>query len=335
MSLASWFTASPPHRPSALNRQARQPHRQPTYSRPILERLEERTLLDAAFGLVGGGIHNLNLNNNFSFGSSANILPTPGYDNAGTSNRANGADPQHALNFSGLSASGSGSDAAASSLFAQDQPYAQFRAFGANSEGEGFQLFQQSTANILRDAYGFGSGTQPNAPWKPNAYNLGLANGQFGYSTQSDMGFSSVPPWVRRGFNQAARSVPKDQSPARNRDQIPPLNPEKQSAEAPEELMPKRPLHQPEQEAPQDRMDKDKDTGDPNEDLKGMMDQPASEKQSPIESVAHEDGSLPDSLWLSAFTPVPMTALVAGLPGMAAEAEDGEASGEAGAEAGE
>lgn len=328
MSLASWFTATQLHRPAALNKTRRQPNR----SRPSLERLEERTLLDASSNLIGGSFGNLNLNSNFSFGSSGNILPSPGYSDAGSSLRANGADPQHSLNFSGLASGGSGAEAASSNLLAQDQPYSQFRAFGANSEGEGFQLFQLATVNILRDAYGFGSGSQPNAPWKPNAYNLGFANGQFGYSTQTDMGFAAVIPGARRGFNQAARTPPRDQSPARNREQNVPLDLEEESAEMPEPSAPKRNLREPEQ-APQHQ--KDEEIGDTNDELKASTEPQESEKQSPIEAVTQEDGSLPDSLWLSAIAPVPMPALVAGLPGMATAAEGGEASSAAGGEAAE
>lgn len=332
MSLASWLTATHLRRPSAMNKSDRRSRRQPIHSRPSLEHLEERTLLDASSGLIGGSFNNPNLNSNFNFASNGNVLPTPGFTSFGASSVANGANPAHSLNFAGLASSEVGAEAASSTFLAQDQLYGQFRIFGVNSQGDSPRLGWETTGFFLRDAYGFGSGGQPNAPWKPNAYNLGLANGQFSYSTQNDMGFSSVPPWVRRGFNQAARPLPRNQDHARNPDQTPPLDQEKESAEAPEQSMPKRPLHEQEQ-APQDRMDKDRE--DPNEDLKGMMDQPASEKQSPIEAVTQEDGSLPDSLWLSALAPVPMTALVAGLPGMAAALEGGGVGGDAGAEAGE
>jgi hypothetical protein len=73
-------------------------------------------------------------------------------------------------------------------LPSQDQLNSQFRDFGVNSQGGNNQL-DQALTNILFDVYGFGSGVMPNAPWMPAAYNLGLANNQFGYSLQSDLGY--------------------------------------------------------------------------------------------------------------------------------------------------
>lgn len=317
MSFISWLTEEEPFGDSAVKERDRQPRRRPIRSRLCLECLEARTLLDAAFGLVGGGFHNLNLNSNFNFASSANILPIPGYDNAGTSLRANGADPQHALNFSGLASSGSGAEAASSSFFAQDQLYSQFRAFGANSEGEGSQLFQQVTANILRDAYGFGSGSQPNAPWKPNAYNLGLANHQFNYSTQTDNGFSSVSPQSAR----VAQSPTKEQNSPLKQYQLPSPNPDEEAIQPPEQLAARLSLREQEQ-SKQDRQDED--VGEKNDDLKELLEQQTSEKK-PVEMTVPVNSTLPDSLWLSALAPAPMAALVAGLPGLSPAAEGGDA----------
>lgn len=327
MSLASWFTVPQLHRPSALNKS----RPQPTHSRPSLERLEERMLLDASSGLIGGSFNNPNLNNNFNLVSSGIVLPTPGFTSFGSSSVANGANPAHSFTFTGLANSEVGAQSATSTFLAQDQLYSQFRLFAVNSEGPDFQREQQQLAFFMAAADGFGSGSQPNAPWKPNAYNLGLANGQFGYSTQTDMGFSASPG-IRRGVNLADRSLPRNQNPARNPAQNPPLNQNEEAAEMPEELAPKRNLREPEQ-APQDQ--KDKDIDDANEDLKALTEQQAPEKQSPIEAVTQEDGSLPDSLWLSALAPVPMPALVAGLPGIAAAAEGGEVGADAGGEAAE
>jgi hypothetical protein len=184
MSLASWFSVVRSHLASARNhRVCRSACRQPIHPRPCLEPLEERMLLDASSGLIGG-VNNLAFNG--AAASSGNILPIP-------------TSGEHAASISGIDASGRSAQASSDALLAQDQPNAQLRLFSINSLGEGSRYVQQTTANILRDAYGFGSGTMPNAPWMPNAYNLGLADHQFNYSSETDLGFSSVPPWYHGG----------------------------------------------------------------------------------------------------------------------------------------
>jgi hypothetical protein len=256
-------------------------------------------LLDASSGLFGG-VNNLAFNGAGASSGNLLIVPTSG---------------EHAPSISGIDASGRSAQTASDSLFAQDQPNAQLRLFGVNSQGEGSRL-PQTTANILRDAYGFGSGAMPNAPWMPNAYNLGLANHQFGYPSQSDMGFSSVPPWF-----PVAQFLPKDESQFLDKNQSPPSEANGEAAEEPEQLAAQPSLREQEQ-SPQDRLDKD--AGEPNEDLNMLWEQPACEKLSDREAAGLEDGSIPDSLWLSALPPAPMAALIAGLPGMAAAAEGGE-----------
>ncbi|HTU91850.1 MAG TPA: hypothetical protein VMF69_17340 [Gemmataceae bacterium] len=302
MSLASWFSAPKHHRTSALNKPGRQPRRWPTHSRPSLEYLEERTLLDASSGLIGGASGNLNLNSNFNLASSGNVLPIP------------------TSGFNASADNGMGSQAATAALAAQDQPNSQFRLFGVNSQGENFQLIQQTTANILRDAYGFGSGTQPNAPWMPNAYNLGLANGQFGYSSQSDMGFSSAPPWSYPSIRMIplAHIQPKEQFG----------DEDGKAPEKPEQMKVHKTWTEQEQKQ-QNWMDED--AGHKKEDLKEAQDNSPSQKQQVAdEALLQPESSIPDSLLLSALSPAPMAALVAGLPGMAVPAEGGEGDAEVG-----
>jgi hypothetical protein len=309
MSLSFWLSGPQFHFAPALNKPGRrQSCRQPTRSRPILEHLEERTLLDASSGLIGG-VNNLTFNG--APASSGNVLPVP-------------TSGEHAASISGIDASGRGSQASSDALLAQDQPNAQFRLFGVNSQGEGSRYIQQTTANILRDAYGFGSGTQPNAPWMPNAYNLGLANHQFGYSSQADMGYSSVPPWS----SPVAQSLPKDQDrPLDKNDQLHFLQKDEQGTETPEQLADQHSTRG-EEQTRQHRLDKD--VGDKSDELQALIEQQTSEKKPPIETIERADGTLPDSLWLSALAPAPMAALVAGLPGMSAEAEGGDAGAESG-----
>lgn len=302
MSLASRLSVLRFHRAPALNKPGRhQSWRQPIHPRPTLEHLEERTLLDASSGLIGG--NNLILNG--AAASSGNILPTT-------------SDGSHAVLDRSMSP-----DASTDALLAQDQPNSQFRLFGINSQGESFRSVQQTTANILRDAYGFGSGTQPNAPWMPNAYNLGLANHQFNYSSQSDMGFSAVPPW-----SHVAQSLPKEQNrPLDENDQLHFLQKDEQGTETPEKMADQHSTRE-EVQTQQHRLDKD--VGDKSGDLQTLMEQDVAEKRSPVEVAAKEDGTLPDSLWLSALAPAPMAALVAGLPGISAAAEGGDAGADGG-----
>ena len=96
-----------------------------------------------------------------------------------------------------------------SAFLAQDQLNAQFRDFAVNSQGEDNQLFQ-TTADILFDAYGFGSGVMPNAPWMPAAYNLGLANHQFNFPSPSDLGIHSAPPRPHPLVPPTPHNQPKD-----------------------------------------------------------------------------------------------------------------------------
>lgn len=298
MSLMSWLHVPQHHRAPALNKPSgRQSSRRPIHSRLFLEPLEQRMLLNGSNGLFGG---DNNLTVNGGMGATGVILPVP------------------TSGYNVVASSASSSQAATADFLAQDQPYAQFRLFGVNSQGDDARL-GPNTVNILRNAYGFGSGTAPNAPWMPNAYNLGLANHQVGYPSQTDMGFSSVPPWSR----SVAQAGPKDKDPTLGPDQLPSLkeNKDEEATEAPEQLAARKSLL--EQEQGQQKWIDD-DVRDKSDDWKARFEQQTSQKQSSLDRVVDEDGNLPDSLWLSALAPAPMAALVAGLPGMAAEAESGE-----------
>lgn len=307
MSFISWFSVSKRRQPSTMNKSSRQPRRQPTYARPTLEYLEERALLDATSGLIGGASNNLALSSNFSLASNGVVLPTPGFS-TGAAN-ANGANPSNSLNFSGLTTSGTSAQAATSAFLSQGQLNGQFRLFAVNSQGANFQLFQQAELNFLSNSYGFGSGSQPNAPWKPNAYNLGLANHQFNSSSQSDSGSQSVPPWTV----PVAQAQPKDQ-----------LSDEDGTArEEPDQVLAQK--SSPEQEETLQKRVND-DTFDMNKDGKALLEQSSSEKQRLAdEALMQPDASIPDTVWLSALAPAPLAAVVTGFPAEQAVGESSDA----------
>lgn len=313
MSFISWLTEPGPFGETALNE--REPRRQPMHSRPSLERLEERTLLNATSGVIGGSFNNLNLNSNFNFASNGIVSPIA------TNNVL--ASSQHAVDPSGTVSSGTAAQAATSALPAQDQNNAQFRVFGVNSQGEDGSRIQQITANVLRDAYGFGTGTQPNAPWKPNAYNLGLGNHQPDYTTQTDIGFPSASSGTPQWSSPIARAQPRDQTVPLNKDEGPSINQDEEAPEATEQVAAHRSWRE-QEELKQDRLDKE--AGDQDDELNALMQQQSSEKKAPIEAILPADGTLPDSLWLSALAPAPMAALIAGLPGIAEEGGDDAAA---------
>jgi hypothetical protein len=326
MSFISWFTE--PELISDSARTEHRPRREPMHSRPSLENLEERTLLDASTGLVEGSFHNLNLNNNFNFGSNGIVLPMQNLSGP-TTNGAMGSNGDHAVDPSGRVSSGTLAQASSAAQFAQNQPDAQFRIFGINSQGNNPQLSQSTTAFILRDAFGFGSGTQPDAPWKPNAYNLGLANRQPDYSTQTANGFPSAAPWARQWSSPVAQTEPGDENSPLNPDQSPSINQDEEPPQTPEQ----RTAHRSMLEQEQTKLyTLDLDVRDMNDDLKALIDQQSSDNKPPIEASMPADGTLPDSLWLSALAPAPMVALVAGFPGIAPEG--GEATMEVGGDAG-
>jgi hypothetical protein len=72
-----------------------------------------------------------------------------------------------------------------------------FNASGALNLAQQGPNLPSNVPNFTQTAFGFGSGAQPNQPWVPNAYNLGLANQQSAYPSMSDFGFQAAP-WIRR-----------------------------------------------------------------------------------------------------------------------------------------
>jgi hypothetical protein len=205
----------------------------------------------------------------------------------------------------GLVSTGTSSQSATSSFLAQGELASQFRVFGVNSQGAGFQLSQlQSQLNFQFGAFGFGSGTQPNAPWALKAYNLGLANQQFNSSLQSDFGSQQAPPWTV----PVAQAQQSEQPAPENKETLP----------TPEKTLAPKPVDEQEQ-SQQDWIDQ---SSDKNDEWKRLWEKSASDKKHLAdEALLQQDSSIPDALWLSALAPAPMAALVAGLPGMAFESE--------------
>lgn len=314
MSLVSWIPAPRLRRSSTLNNPSPPSRRELAYARPTLEHLEERALLDASSGLIGGATNNLALNNNFNLSSNGVILPTLGLSTGSAS--ANGADASHSFNFSGLASSGTGAQAASSAFLAQSQPNAQFRLFAVNSQGQNYQLFQQTQLNFLANVYGFGSGTWPNRPWEPAAYNVGLANRQFNYPSQADNGFQSAPTWSY----PMPRTVPIAQ--AQHKQLLDEENGE--TVEKPEQAPAQKSMDEQEDVQPK-RLDRDADYL--NKDDRAPTDEPASEKAQLQDQALNQEKSFPEAIWFSILAPAPMPALVAGLPGATAEAEGGDDGG--------
>lgn len=342
MSFTSWLSVPLFHRAPRLNlRSGRQPRRWPTRSRLSLEHLEERTLLDASSGMIAGAPI---LGSNFAPAAIGVALPT-------------GANFPNTTGVTTQTFPTAGAEtalAATSSFGSQDQTNSQFRAFAVNSQGVTNQLYQ-TTANILLDAYGFGSGTQPNAPWMPAAYNLGLGNHQNGYPSQSDLGFSATPPW----FHPVAQSQSDDQAllaeensaqmmelpryreslKDRGQDDQPWMaedardqNTETTTPKQPsyseepargdsnyEEALFTEPLHTLEAAILANRRDHSAFR------LDNAKHSLASNETQADES-ASQDHSIAAPLWISALAPAQMAALVVGLPGVSPPATGGEMS---------
>jgi hypothetical protein len=93
----------------------------------------------------------------------------------------------------------------------------------------------------------------PNAPWMPAAYNLGLANHQFNFPLQSDLGVPSTPPQPHLLIPPMQHNQPKDGK------EVPPMpnNRPKDGNEA-VPIPPLLPLPQPEKDydpIPEERKD--------------------------------------------------------------------------------
>ncbi len=318
MSFTSWLAETELFDDLDLNERKHHPLLEPIHSRPSLECLEERTLLDASSGLIGGASGNLNLNNNFNLGSNGVILPTA-HNTPNTTAVTTNVFP---------TASAGTALAVSSSFLSQGQLSSQFRDFAINSQGAGFRFDLNSQVGMLTGASGFGSGTQPNAPWKPNAYNLGLANRQPDFSTQTDNGFAPAQPWSRQWSSPVAQSQQNNQNRlVDDEDQLHFLDKDEQETEEPEQLTAQHTMSE-DKQPPQHR--RDLNVGEEGDNMQALIEQQASEKKSPVEGTVPADEVIPDPLLLSTLAPAQMAALVAGLPGMPA-AEGGEAGAEDGA----
>jgi hypothetical protein len=299
MSLASWFRVSKSLFTSALKRPPSRQivRRQPLRPRLFLESLEARVMLDASSGVLGGGLNNLSFNTS----SASTGVELPVFTSG-----------PHATGLAGLSAGGAASLGTAGSYLTQDQPNSQFRIFGINSEGDDNRLGLRSMMSVLFDAYGFGSGVQPNAPWKPAAYNLGLANHQFDYPTELDNGYGGVPPWHH--------PVAADQTDAA----VDEKTPESDDANAPLISPSARPDEPPERGDP---TLEEKLFGDP---LTTLATAAETQRVYCHENNTSEDGSIPNVLWLAALPPSHLAVLAAGLTTLTAPVEEGESDSSAG-----
>lgn len=312
MAFASWFRVSNNPFASVLNAvlRRRSPRPQPLRSRLQLEYLEDRMLLSTAGANQFGGLNNPTTN--FNTQAVGNVLPQQGILN-------NALGITQLANSLPLSTLGAQAD-----LMAQGHLNDQFRAFSVNSEGQGNQAqFQQQQLSF--DAFGFGSGVQPNAPWKPAAYNLGLANHQYGYATQSDNGFQQVPPWYHSSMQPTQHTQPQDESLV--------------SEEPDSSLVPDK-MREGQQNTQQDEQNGDgwneklwedaqlPQRGDPDvEKALFALTAPTNDESNTRSSAvsftekATEEEGIPSSLWLSALAPAQFAALIVGLPAVEAPAE--------------
>lgn len=352
MSFASWLRLPNSVSASAVKRST---ERQPLRTRPRLEQLEDRMLLNGASNNFTPNLNNpsatfntqqigLTLPNNFQ---RENPLAATQIVNGMQSPLLNGV-----------------AIGAQANLLTQGQVYDQFRAFGVNSQGqaglgnangnEGLQL------QYLLTAMGFGSGVMPNAPWMPAAYNLGLANHQFNYSAQSDMGFQSAPPWTHRFTPTAQDGQQLDQEEGTHFLELQlkhqsSQDHDQQGWEGKDENQDDQNRANPAPAQKQfvtDEAEAELGRGDPvienalfTEPVQAlsatrMVDRLAQTKVSPLSRARHslsgnedsvngpasEDRALLSPLVISAVAPAQIAALVAGLPGVSPPASSGEAN---------
>jgi hypothetical protein len=159
------------------------PHHRPLRPLLSLEQLEDRMVPSAAAANVGGGVNNPTVNPNPQ--SIGVFLPPSGNFQQNPSALGAAVFP-NAVPTSALGILAATQD--------QGHLYGQFRSVSVNSQG---QVDPFILTPYTSGAYGFGSGTQPGQPWAPAAYNVGLANHQFSFSSNSDQGFQVPPPWSR------------------------------------------------------------------------------------------------------------------------------------------
>ena len=343
MALASWLRLPKLNLRSAVTK-TRRPQRQTT--RPRLEMLEDRMLLSAAGSANQMGPVNNPTLINFNTPTTSQLVSN-GPNGAPTTFIANG-QPVNLLNPVTVTA--------LANQFAQGlQATQQFRALGVNSQGQGNFDFLALQMTFLTTATGFGSGTWPNRPWVPAAYNLGLANHQFGYPSQSDLGFLSAPPWANPTNQQNVENRPLDEDAT----WIPEhLLINKSAKDQKDRLLDKQnddesesPIAPAEKPKPQEQSRPELKRAEPqgqdaffteyeqmletiaranrlaepvDSTLKGrrLLTPSESSEATPLENST----GIPSSLWLSTLAPAQLAALVTGLPAVQAPAEPAEAA---------
>jgi hypothetical protein len=322
MALASWFRLPKyPFASPLISSSRRSVRRQPLRSRLCLEMLEDRMLLSAASSNQFGGLNNPSVN--FNTQSVGIVLPQQG---TGASLN-NGLAITQIANSLPLIPLGSQADP-----LAQSHLNDQFRAFAVNSQGQGNQAQWMQQQFFSFDAYGFGSGVQPNAPWKPATYNVGLANHQYDYASQSDNGFQSVPPWFHSFTQTTQQSQPHDEPLATDMPESSLIEHKMSDGQRTPQQVEQAAEGQKEKAKSWQEDRSSLQRGDP-EVEKALFDGTAptndestfrSSATNALQEATAEEGAIPSSLWLSAFAPAQIAALVVGLPAIEAPAASGE-----------
>jgi hypothetical protein len=310
--------------------------------------LEDRMLLSAAGSINQMGPVNNPTLINFNTPTTSQLVSN-GPNGAITTGISNG-QPFNSLNPIAATA--------LANQFAQGmQATQQFRALGVNSQGQGNFDFLALQITFLTTATGFGSGTWPNRPWVPAAYNLGLANHQFGYSSQSDLGFFAAPPWSYQGTQQQQNvdNAPLDEDATwipehllinksakdqKERLMDEPKDDESESPIAPAEKTKSQEQSRPElkRAEPQGqeaffteyeqmletvaRANRLTEASNSLPQGKRLLTPSESREATPIENST----GIPSSLWLSTLAPAQLAAMVTGLPAVPAAAEPAEAA---------
>jgi len=186
MTSPSWFRFLRFDSLLASSRGGRKPRHRIARRLLSLERLEDRMVPSTASSNVAGGLNNATINP--APASIGLVLPTPSQQNSGV---AVGAFPV-AVPTTLLSILATTQNLG--------QLSSQLQGLSVNSLGQTNSFL---LASYTTGAFGFGSGTQPGQPWVGAAYNVGLANHQFSFSSNSDQGFQVPPPWSRSiNYNQ-------------------------------------------------------------------------------------------------------------------------------------
>lgn len=354
MSLASWFHL--PKLQFASDHTSSAP-REPLWGRPRVEQLEDRMLLTAGSANQQGYLNNASIN----FNTQAIGLTAP--SNFQRENPLAITQIVNGMQSPLLNGVAIGAQA---NLLTQSQVYDQFRAFGVNSMGQSGQgsEFQQFQGTFMAMAMGFGSGTMPNAPWMPAAYNVGLGNHQFNYPSQADHGFPPAAPWFQQSMQRAQNDQRWDDA---------------QTTRIPEWRLIQHSIHDHERDqedwrkentwdqneekivpdakkSVQDESELDLRRGDPaienalftelmsslpaqvgaNRSALGVTERPnvnhePDANENAMNSSLSENETIPSPLVISAIAPAQMAALVAGLPGVGKPAAEMEVSFDVGA----